>query len=68
MEFYSYNNLRELRPDTFHGLIRLYELDASHNELVALTDDLLAEQSNLHYISFAHNQIQARLTRILSPK
>ena len=40
------------------GLSRLYELDASHNELVALTDGLLEEQPNLHYLSFAHNQIQ----------
>ena len=37
---------------------RMLELDAGHNELVALSDSLLGDQSELERVSFAHNQLQ----------
>ena len=36
----------------------MLELDAGHNELVALSDSLLGDQTELERVSFAHNQLQ----------
>lgn len=54
----SFNNLHDLHPKIFSGLTKLFELDASNNELSALPEKLLDDQRELEYVSFTNNQVR----------
>ena len=57
MTYYSYNNISELRSETFNSLIKLIELDVDHNSISYVDPKILNKLTNLKYLYMNNNKI-----------
>ncbi|XP_030839961.1 toll-like receptor 3 [Strongylocentrotus purpuratus] len=53
----SYNSIRVITNESFHGLVNLVTLELHHNSISKLRSVFFKDQEKLRYLSLHHNQI-----------